>query len=211
MPKHCPTCNKSSDEIKFYGDFCYDCAGKKLLSNIGHALEVERCKRCGRVRIPGAYENFDGRSLQEIVARKFGKYEISVLKYDENSVLVEFAETSERGTLAAEKELQLDYKKILCDRCYKKASNYHEAVVQLRGNRESIERMLKRLQNYIERGGEFITKIEEADNGINVYVSSKRATAEFIAHARLHPVVSYTLMGLKNGKKVYKNTYAIHF
>ncbi|MDE1860114.1 MAG: hypothetical protein KGH72_00155 [Candidatus Micrarchaeota archaeon] len=211
MPKHCPTCSKSSNEIKFYGDFCYDCAGKELRSRLPTTIEIERCKRCGRIKMRDSYSDFEGRALEAIIVRKLSKYTVHLLKYDEERAIVEVAEESEKGILAIDHELLLAYKKILCDRDFKKASNYHEAVIQLRGNTGSVERTLERIRRYVERNGEFIARVDPVSNGVNIQISSKKVASEFMVHAKMHPVTSFTLMGVKNGKRVYKNTYALHF
>jgi NMD protein affecting ribosome stability and mRNA decay len=49
------------------------------------------------------------------------------------------------------------------------------------------------------------------DNGLDVYLSSKSLATLFIMKQRLKPETSYTLAGVKQGKRVYKNTYALRF
>ena len=105
----------------------------------------------------------------------------------------------------------LTYKKYLCEKCYRKACNYHEAVVQLRGNMQRAEKMLAKITKYFEARDEFITKVEEADNGMDVFLSNKKLATAFMSRNDLKPVVSFTLVGVKKGRKVYKNTYALRF
>ena len=83
-------------------------------------------------------------------------------------------------------------------------------MFQLRGNRERIERLSMKLVEFFARHGGFISKIEEKENGFDVYVSSKILATKFIEIGKLKPTISYTLFTVRNNKKIYRNTYALH-
>lgn len=67
------------------------------------------------------------------------------------------------------------------------------------------------MTRYLDSNDAFVSKMEENEHGIDMYVSNKRLAAAFISKMKLHPNTSFTLVGLKNGKRVYKNTYAIRY
>lgn len=211
MPKYCPTCSRSSNEIKFHGDFCYDCASKKFLATLPSEVEMTRCKRCNRLRIGGNYRQLSAEAIEDAIAHAMNRHQVHLLSFDEQSAMVEVATTDRNGTLAVVRSLRLRYNKILCEQCYKKAANYHEAVMQLRGNKRQIEQFMDAVIRHFESHGEFVSKVENVDNGVDIYLSSKKLAREYIMRRRLKPTASYTLAGLKSGKKVYKNTYAFHF
>ena len=67
-----------------------------------------------------------------------------------------------------------------------------------------------KLSRYLERREAYITKVEEATNGIDIYVSNKEAANNFFIDHDLKPLRSFRLWGMKKGKKVYRNTYSLH-
>ena len=86
-----------------------------------------------------------------------------------------------------------------------------EIVKDVVENPDKIEKFMQKLTKFFEMNNEFISKIESADNGLDVYVSSKALCNTLMSSMELHPNKSFTLAGVKNGKRVYKNTYALHY
>ena len=212
MPKYCPTCGNYSDKIRFFGNFCEDCTKAKFLGSVPKEVEIQRCKSCGRIKAAGAFAEPGSQSLRSAISQQLGRYSVKLLGNPEGSTAkLRISEETPEGVVSAEHDVSISYKKVLCDRCYKKACNYHEAVVQLRGSRQRSERMLEKIARYFDERDGFVTKVEEADNGIDVYLSSKKLASAFMSRMGLKPVVSYTLVGVKKGRKVYKNTYALRF
>ena len=212
MPKYCPTCNRSSADCHFYGDFCEFCARDRFGLKLDEAIEITRCKKCGKIRVVGDFVLPTEQNIEDAVKRRFSKYALTLLRVERSgNVVVELIDERNRSQVKIEKEIKVDYKKTLCESCYKRLSDYYEAVVQVRGNEQRGIRIMKKIKEYFERRGEFISKVKRVDNGYDVFVSNKRMASQFMSFMKLHPVVSYTLTGVKNGKKIYKNTYAIHY
>ncbi len=211
MPKYCPTCGNSSDKIAFYGNFCSACTKEKFSNGLQPGVEILFCKRCGRIKAGGAFASMSGKNLELAIKPTFRKYVVHLLDYSKDKAKIEVSEETAFGPLAVDHDIELTYKKALCDICYKKACNYHEAVVQLRGNSHRIKKFMESISRYFDAHNEFVCRIEQADNGMDMYMSNKRLTAAFISRSKIHPTVSFTLAGVRNGKKLYKNTYAIHF
>lgn len=213
MPKFCPTCGNSSDVIEFLGNFCINCAREKFKSTLPKSVEISLCKKCGKIKAGKSivYEPINGRSIEMAIRQHFHRYKCHLISYTDKTALVDISDETENGIISAEHELELEFKKTNCDICYKKSCNYHEAVIQLRGNQHKIEKFIERITRYFEINNGFVTKIEEDPNGINLYLSSKSLAGAFISRLKLHPNTSYTLSGVKNGKRVYKNTYAIRY
>ncbi len=209
MPKYCPTCGNSSDKVRFYGNFCEDCTKRKFSEDLIESAEVIRCKRCGRIKSRGVFVPPNGQNLAAAIKQVFKHKDVKLIDYSEDSALIDLSSLTDNGTVNIEHRIKLMYKKVLCDVCYKKACNYHEALMQLRGNPDKIEKIMQRLTKYYEIHDQFISKIETADGGLDVYLSSKALAKLFVMKQRLHPETSFTLAGVKNGQRVYKNTYAI--
>ncbi|MDE1851933.1 MAG: hypothetical protein KGH69_04580 [Candidatus Micrarchaeota archaeon] len=210
MPKSCPTCSRTSNDAKFFGSFCEYCARDKLSARLANEVEVTWCKRCMRIKGKEGFVAPTGRNFETVMGSRFRGYSIHLVKLNRNSVVLDIAEETADGQLSVEKEVGIKYSKTLCDMCYKKSSDYYEAVVQLRGNPSKVERLAASLERYFERRNQFVSKIEREDNGLNVYLSDKRMASEFMSNKRLKPTMSYTLAGIKSGRKIYKNTYALH-
>ncbi len=211
MSKKCPKCGKSSDIIQFYGQFCKSCMENDLLKDLPSSAEILICKHCGKIRLQGRFVNDTGRNIQDILQTLFKNYEIKLIDYDPEaaSANVYFIKSINGHDLSVEKKLDLIYKKTLCENCNRRAGSYYEAVMQLRGNHERMERFIERVGRYFEIRGEFIAKVKEADNGFDVYLSSKKLAASFISSHHLESTNSYTLYGMKNGKKVFRHTHSI--
>jgi nonsense-mediated mRNA decay protein 3 len=209
MPKHCPLCNRSSDEAEFYGDFCRYCSEDKIRNSTPSRLSVERCKRCGRVRIKGRFMKPNRERLEEMLNSQIKDREIKLISYMDSSLLTLVTERTPEHAISAEKEISLIYKNSICEKCRKKSGSYYEAIVQLRGSRDRMEKLMLSIASYLESRDEFVAKVESIDNGFDMYISSKKCISDYIAARKLKPTVSYTLYGMKRGKKVYRNTYAI--
>ncbi len=208
MPKHCPICNASSSEVEFIGEFCAPCAGKRISDKVPSEATIARCKACDRIRIAGAYFKPTPEAMQKAISLSLKGCAFRILDIDRTCVTLELMNAAGHKAIA-EKRINMSYTKVLCDKCRKKAGSYYEAVMQLRGNPERVEKLSIKLNAYLERHGAFIARTEENDNGRDLYVSDKGLAAAFIARGRIVAMASYTLYGLKNGKRVYRHTYSI--
>lgn len=210
MVKHCPICNKSSAEVRFFGEFCEKCASDKLKERLPTEVVVERCRVCGKIRTKEGTRPEDKSSLLSVIQQRFIKFKVHLISFGDGKALIDVVDQRNDQPLATETEVAIKYKKMTCESDYKRIGGYYEATIQLRGEDERIERFIERLTRYFENRGEFIAKIEKVDNGVDVYVSNKLLTNAFISDRDIVAKTSYTLSGLnKSGKKVYKNTYAI--
>ncbi len=210
MPRHCATCDRSDKDFKFYGGFCEVCASKRLHDKLPKLVEVERCKRCGRVWVSGRFVPAGPQAIADAIAQKLKGYVIQLIDYDEHNALLDVTDPEHEPGLSAEKEVELKMKTRTCDDCYKLASGYWEAQIQLRGQSDRVERMAQRMSRYISKSSAFISKTEDVDTGKNLFVSSKTVASAMISHMQLHATTSFTLYGIKSGKRVFRNTYAIH-
>ncbi|MGC8479337.1 MAG: NMD3-related protein [Candidatus Micrarchaeia archaeon] len=210
MSKRCPKCGRTSDTIQFYGQFCKICSERKLGEELPESAEIIICKNCGKIRLQGVFVKDSGQNMQQILQNTFKNFFVSLIDYDpENATAVLSFSKKDKEDLSVDKKILLLYKKILCDECNKRAGSYYEGVMQLRGDKARIERFIERVNTYFEKRGEFIAKIKNVDNGIDVYLSNKKLAEAYISSHHLEVVRSYTLYGVKKGKKVYRHTYSI--
>ena len=210
MPRYCPTCNRSSDTVKFYGSFCEFCTKEKFSNSLKRLVEVTRCKNCERIRKGSFFVEATGRNMDELLASKFHGYRVHLINLTGRLATVDITEATPEGDLSIEKGIEIKYNKVLCEKCYKRMSDYYEAVIQLRGSKERIDKFVERIYKFFEKQDEYVSQLKDVDNGIDVFVSNKKTAGAFMSEYDLKPNVSFTLYGEKNGRRIYKNTYALH-
>jgi nonsense-mediated mRNA decay protein 3 len=210
MPRHCPSCSRSEADAKFYGEFCEYCLKDRLREKLPGTIPMKFCRKCGRVWNGKTFREPTGEVLEEALGLHLKGYKIHLMEIDGDLLTVEVGEQRKEGVLAVEKKIETKREKALCDQCNKISGGYYEATIQLRGTPEKVERMKERIIRYVRKSNAFIAKVNEADNGIDIYISDKNVAAEMILHMRLKAVISYTLYGERRGKRVSRNTYAIH-
>jgi NMD protein affecting ribosome stability and mRNA decay len=213
MKIHCPTCNRSSDEARFIGDFCEFCVADKLKKRIAGTVEMHRCNRCSNIQVKGQYIPLGNFALSTLINSELRMHDCTakVTAYSNGVTQVEF--TCEVGDDKVKFEKPIDIKAVnkTCTRCYRISSGYYEAMVQLRGDAAKVEKTAERLANFIQKKGAFISKMGHVKTGgIDMYISDKGLTDQFFAIRELHPKRSYKIAGIKEGKPVYRNTYALH-
>jgi NMD protein affecting ribosome stability and mRNA decay len=206
--KRCPICNRSSEEVKFYGEFCVDCASRRLKSKIQSEIEMTVCKDCGRVRVAGVFMEMNKESIEQLLKSILKRYSVKLIHFGNGIARIRVKEEGHEGP---DVEMNVHFKQLitLCDSCAKKRSGYYEAVVQLRGDEGKVERTAGALSRYLEKNGAFITKAEGKEHGIDIFTSDKKVTLAFISSRHLKWKGSFELHGEKAGRKLYRNTYFI--
>ncbi|MGC9099015.1 MAG: NMD3-related protein [Candidatus Micrarchaeia archaeon] len=212
MPKYCPICNRSSDEFKFYGEFCEVCTKERVSKELPNTVRVDKCRVCKRIRLGNSFVEESKASIEDVLRHELTHYEVSVKEYDENTnvAIAEIVTQISGERLVLEKRINIKYNKTICRQCSRKLGGYFEAVFQLRGNAEKVEKFKESVKNFFEANGEFITREEKANGGVDLYLSSKKLAANYLSMFRVEFVRSFTLHTVKNGKKLYRNTYSIH-
>ncbi len=211
MPKHCPLCNRSSDEFKFYGEFCEVCTRDMLSKKIPKEIHIDRCRVCKRIRLGDSFVEESDASIEDALRHALNKYELKLDSY--NPLLgianVKIWAESNNDKIMLEKRISIKYKKTICKQCSRRLGGYFEAVFQIRGSKEKVDAFKQGVKNFFEANNEFITREEEVDGGIDLYLSNKKLASSYLSMLRIKATRSYTLHTVKNGKKLYRNTYSI--
>lgn len=212
MTIYCPTCNRSSDECRFIGEFCEFCAGSKLKMDVPDFAKISQCRFCERLKIKGEYVDMNMDSLGRALkyALNIPEYIVDVEKYSNGMAYIYAHKETEPARAGVAMRVRVRVIHATCRRCFRVSAGYYQGVVQLRGNRMKIERIKEQMKRYLERREEFISKEEKQTNGIDLYVSSKQAANSFFMDFKLKPEKSFRLYGMKRGMKVYRNTYSLH-
>jgi len=107
-----------------------------------------------------------------------------------------------------EREVRIEFEQALCDECYRSRSGYYEAILQLRGSAERVERVRRKLVGALERRT-FIAREEELKGGVNLYAGSRSALQQALAEFGYSIKPSFKLAGMRQGKRIYRATYLI--
>lgn len=212
MAIHCPTCNRSSDEIRFVGNFCEACVVERLKRNMPDRAIISTCRFCGRVAVGNEYAAISNKSLSKVINTylRIRNCNIKVRSFDGKMAHCEaiFAVDNDFARFPLELHIKDEHK--TCQTCYRKSSGYFEAVIQLRGDPERVERMVVKIAKYVEKKGAFVGKVDKQVHGSDVYVSDKTIANEFFSMTKLKPKRSYVLYGLVRGREVYRNVYSLY-
>jgi NMD protein affecting ribosome stability and mRNA decay len=206
--KHCPICNRTSEEARFFGEFCEFCLGGKLREKLAAEVDVEVCRDCGRVKVAGAFVPYTESSLERLLSIKFKPHTVKMIHISNGIARISVGDEKHQG-LSIDYNVHLKPRKVLCDDDAKKRAGYYEAVVQLRGEAGRVERVAMSLSKYLEKNGAFVTKVESKEHGIDVYTSDKKVAFAFISSRHLKFKGSFELHGEKRGRRLYRNTYFI--
>jgi NMD protein affecting ribosome stability and mRNA decay len=212
MLRYCPTCSRSSKEARFIGEFCEPCIIERISKDFPKYARPEYCKRCERIKLSVGYVKNDPENMGILLAKLLcnSKCEIRIKNYDEKAALVEVTyPVGDDDHVSFDKEITLKMMHKICQECYRKSSGYYEAIIQLRGSKEKIERTLQKVTKYLTERGAFIAKLEEVDTGVDIYVSDKLLAKGFFSYSKLVPKASYTLYSIRNGKEIYRHTYLL--
>jgi nonsense-mediated mRNA decay protein 3 len=230
--RFCPKCG-AADKPLVKG-FCLNCFLKDHpdLVKVDSFLDLEQCKTCGKVRVKGHWVEPSNTNLVEFIQ---SETKIKELKDVEIEVELEIldekktqAEIMVKGVLddapvVLEKETLIRFKTVLCDPCMRVTSHYREAIVQVRGEKDTPKNLFEkafRLVNTVlanEYRKDPLARIVEVHDykfGFDVWIGSKRAgkiVAESLAREFKGKVkVSSKLHGVdKHGKEKYRFTFSV--
>jgi nonsense-mediated mRNA decay protein 3 len=201
----CPKCGRSEDQVKFIESFCVD--DYPLNITVPQKEEFERCKRCGRMLFRGEWMAYDEKKLEKHILGKC-KGEFSSASYDFGQQKVRF--TIERGgkTLKVDKLVPLLVRINMCRQCSQISGGYYQGIVQLRGDHARVQKYAKLLVEILEKVT-FISKNEEKDGGIDLYVGSSKAVLAAVTRLGERVRITKKLIGREEGKTLYRTTFAI--
>jgi nonsense-mediated mRNA decay protein 3 len=218
----CPKCGSSSDKKEFFEAFCIDCYPFNI--RLPKDLQLDLCKRCGQMKLKGEWQAYNRRKVEEWVASRCrGGFESCVYSLDERSssrarerssrdlgsrvLSFQFRNGDRKKTIIRNWELKtVD---TTCQNCSRISGGYFEAILQLRGDTDKVERKAQKLGTELGRKT-FISKWEEMHGGLNLYVGSTRVVFEILQKLGLKPSkISKKLTGRREGKKMYRTTFAV--
>lgn len=184
---------------------------ERLSRDVPDSVVINQCRFCRRIKEGKIFSKMRKDSLSRAI--RIGmklQCEVKVKNYDAKNADAVMIYTVEDEKVNVPKHVSIKIKYETCQRCYRISAGYYEAVVQLRGDFNKMEKLEGRIKRYVERRGGFITKTEKTDYGLDIYASDKMMMNEFFKDYNLKPKRSFRLYGVRRGRKLYRNTYSLH-
>ena len=230
----CPKCGGPSKD----GTLCGKClVGEVPWFVCEPRVFITRCGGCGSLKTSAGWGDCtrEREDLEEDAASSAVKLHQDVkmpkisVKLDHLSINRTYADLDIAGTLYGEElegycSLEVVWQNESCDRCNRQHGNYYEGIVQIRAEdrkatieeQEEAQRIAVQVETEMQSEGErlsFITRFDVGREGLDIVVGSqaigeqisREITRRLGGRFTLHP----TLIGEKNGQKLYRITYAV--
>ncbi len=230
----CPKCGGPSKD----GSLCGKClAGDVAWYVCELRVFITRCGGCGSLKTSAGWGDStrEREDLEEDAAISAVKFHKDVkkpsvsVKLDHLSINRTYADLEIKGTLYDESlegycSIEVVWQNESCDRCNRQHGNYYEGVVQIRAEgrkatvheQEEAQRIAVQVETTMQNEGErlsFICRFDEGREGLDIVVGSqaigeqisREVTRKLGGRFSLHP----TLVGEKNGHKLYRITYLV--
>jgi len=229
-------CVKCGKDGETFDGLCIECFlnGKQLVA-MPHHVDLERCANCEEFRISGqwiakplkeAAEDAALSSLSAVDGMKISSVGVMFEEMDERNFTVK-ADINGKlkdHNVKAYAETIVRMKNNVCQRCSRQLGNYYEATVQIRSGAKELDPVLRdetvryardRIENMSSANrGIFLTKVEEVQGGVDLYVSSTslgRTLAKELSDSYgAETKESSKLIGkTEDGNDMYRMTYLV--
>ncbi|MCD4704056.1 MAG: NMD protein affecting ribosome stability and mRNA decay [Methanosarcinaceae archaeon] len=231
----CPKCGK--DTKKLYGNVCKECYLKKLtLLQLPLVLHLKICATCGAHFDRGKWK--DTTDLDDIIIEKVNN-ELMVHEDAEDidlyiepikkspyiyNIRVKVDATVYGDPIHEEVNTEIRLDREACDICSRIAGGYFEAIVQIRGTGRTPDAnekkkcmqitndVLIQMENKGDRLA-FVSHTIDSKDGIDLYIGSANTGRHLCKTIKTEIGGSFsespTLFGQKEGKEIYRVTFAM--
>lgn len=216
----CPKCGKIV--TKLYSGLCENCFLEKFsfANKLPDKLLITECRECGRLYLGEK----DFHTLDYAIEHFFKGFKFKELY----SVTYRVSKDKIHATLhikinslgkQEEKEIELRHPLVVCKICNMKFSGYFNAILQLRGN-INIDRVSKEIERKVDELKKsdkmaFVSRTVKKRGSIDYHFGSKSVAdnvARFLkSRYNAKTKITRTLYGMKEGKKVYRDTILVSF
>jgi nonsense-mediated mRNA decay protein 3 len=235
MRRFCVKCGKQKN--KLIGSLCPDCyLEKNQVIGLPEKMQIEMDSHSGKYRLGRLWLEPTDENLFKYVKDKIkslakgqllqiNSLEIKFERQQNNIVaLVSFETFIEDVKVKVEKSLLIQLIKSISDASMKLASNYHEAILQVRFKekftksqaKEKMQEIIGLLHKYkkIDVLSD-VVNIKDVKGGFDMYVASKKyarkVSDELSKKYRIKAIYSNKLIGMKDGREIYRDYLCLKF
>jgi len=203
----CPKCGKTSDKAKFIESFCVDCYPVNVRVPEKKFI-IKHCKHCDKMFLRGEWLRFNPKKIEDHIASKC-KGDFERAEYNLEDGIITFTIKKGDSEITVEKPYEIDFEIVTCKICSRKSGGYFEAIVQLRGKENRVEKYRKLFEHRLSKRT-FIGKETPHKQGIDLYIGSTKAVLELVQELGFDAKITRKLVGVTEaGKKAYRTTFAI--
>ncbi|MEM4348762.1 MAG: NMD3-related protein [Candidatus Anstonellaceae archaeon] len=199
MPRFCPICGQPDSAVSFLGEFCFSCASKKMRQS--YKVSITICQRCNSI-LDRARKKKECTLQQEVLRLLKLKDERVSVSEDLKKIIIQ----TEAGELFH--PLKVSLQKSVCLECGKAASQYFEAIIQLRGDFRLIDKKANQIYSCLQKST-FISKIEHLKEGIDIHVGSRKEAISCLNLLGLGFLRTEKLAGQRQGRRLYRTTLLV--
>ncbi|MDO8553413.1 MAG: NMD3-related protein [Candidatus Micrarchaeota archaeon] len=204
----CPKCGSTDDKKEFIDAFCVDCYEVKV--TMPPRFEFLLCKQCGKIFMQGGWKDFSEEMLGNyIVGKCKGEFVTALYNHKDKSVVFFIKKGAKIVKIV--KNIIVKLQNATCSDCGRISSGYFEAIIQLRGERKLSINKYERIFTTELSKVTFVSKVEEKKEGLDLYVGNTKAVMAVLRELGLTYKISRTLFGRKEGRNVFRTTFAIRF
>ena len=200
----CPKCGKKSEDIEFIDAFCINCYPVNI--TVPRKIGIEQCKRCGKIRLSGEWQNFSEKRISDyVISRCKGDFDSAEYLPDEGKVRFTI-----KGKKQVKRSIEIEFKQVICANCSRMSGGYFQGVIQLRGDPKKVEKYARIFNEKLGKRT-FITKEEDKHGGVDIYVGNSKAVVELLTEMKIKSLMTRKLSGVEEGKRVYRVTFLLRF
>jgi nonsense-mediated mRNA decay protein 3 len=198
----CPKCGRKSEDVEFIEAFCVDCYPANI--KVPRKVEIVQCRKCEKIRVKGEWVPYSEKRVAEHVASKCkGEFDSAECSPGEGKITFTI-----EGKKKVERSIDVELVPTMCTYCSRISGGYYQGLIQLRGNPKRIAKYAKLFVEKLEKRT-FITKAEDKHEGVDIYVGSSKAVVEMLTELRMKSLMTRKLVGVQQGKKLYRVTFLL--
>ncbi len=219
LRRFCVLCGRDTEHAREgLCDECYNLRFPKIKIKSGE-IDTNVCE-CGRIEINGKWKFFEN---DDKLVETFLKKNITVredvifhVTYNltESGMNVKLIEDESMKTLGS---FSMNFKRKKCPVCASLLGGYYEAILQIRGSKNFVSRMIQLVYSVMEKEEKneraFITEMKETARGVDLKLGSKRLASQIVGLAKRYKDVeikySKKLKTRKKGRDVFRYTFLI--
>ncbi|MDY0130513.1 MAG: 60S ribosomal export protein NMD3 [Methanosarcina vacuolata] len=231
----CPRCGREC--YRLFDSVCKDCFFETFkLIELPHVLHVRICSACGahfhrsRWEDVGNIEDVVLKAVEDalLIHNEAGDVEVYLEPREITPymymVKAEVDAVVREEPVHAEAETEVRIQRSACDMCSRESGGYFEAIIQIRAagrfpteeeNKRSMTIARESMESMRKKGDRlaFISEEVEQKGGIDLYMGSMNASRQVcrLINSELGGNFSEspTLVGMKDGKNLYRITFAV--
>lgn len=231
----CPRCGREC--YRLFDSVCKDCFFETFkLIELPHVLHVRICSTCGSHFHRGRWE--DVGNLEDVVLKavedvlfihnEAGDVEVYLEPKEITpyiyKVRAEVDAVVREESVHAEAETEVRIQRTACDMCSRESGGYFEAIIQIRAagrfpteeeNRRCMAIAREVMESMRKKGDRlaFISEVVEQKEGVDLYMGSMNASRQLCRLITSELGGSFsespTLVGMKDGKNLYRITFSV--